>query len=53
MKYRSYGGGTVMNNEWVEIFGMFYLKHFIDEQHDRVLRMNGSLFVQWDYLEEL
>ena len=41
------------NTDWVEVFGMFYLYHFIDEQHDRVLRMNKSLFVQWEYLEEL
>ena len=39
--------------EWIEIFGMYYLYRFIDENNDKVLRFNGSLFVQFEYLEEL
>lgn len=41
------------NKAWVEVFGMYYLYHFIDEDSNRVLRMNKSLFVLWEYLEEL
>lgn len=44
-----------MNNKevWVEIFGMHYKKQFSDENHNKVLRMNGKLFVRSNYLEEL
>ena len=41
------------NNMWIEIFGMYYLYRFMDEDHTKVLRFNGSLFVQLDYLQEL
>jgi len=41
------------DSTWVEIFGMFYLYRFIDENHNKVLRFNKSLFVQFEYLEEL
>ena len=40
-------------NTWIEIFGMHYLYRFIDENSDRVLRFNKSLFVQFEYLEGL
>lgn len=42
-----------MENGWIQIFGMYYLYHFIDENHNKVLRFNKSIFVQFDYLEEL
>ncbi len=41
------------DKDWIEVFGIYYRRHFIDEDHNRVLRMNKSLFVQWEYLEEL
>ena len=45
--------GIEKDKTWVEIFGMHYLRRFIDEKHEKVLRFNGSLFVQFSYLEEL
>jgi len=40
-------------NTWVQIFGVYYLRRLIDEDSNRVLRFNKSLFVQFSYLEEL
>jgi len=46
-------GRLINMSTYTEVFGMYYLSRFIDEDHGRVLRFNGSLFVQSDYLEEM
>jgi hypothetical protein len=46
-----------MNKEpksgYTQVFGLYYLRRLIDENHDKVLRFDGSIYIDTEYLDTL